>query len=78
MPHFYFHVRDGDRLIEDPDGNDLPDLAAAQAAAAAALLQAAAVPHGKAKAAEGRRFEIADEAGQVLATVTFRDVFRLH
>lgn len=73
MPDFYFHIRDGDRLIEDPDGGDLPDLAAARAAAASALRAVIAVPHGAAKAAGGRRFEIADGAGRVLATVAFRD-----
>jgi hypothetical protein len=78
MPRFYFHVRDGDRLIADPDGGELPDLDAARAVAAAALRRAAAAAHGAAKAASGRRFEIADRAGRVLATVALWDVFGLH
>lgn len=77
MPRSHFHVRDGDRLIPDPDGGDLPDLDAAWAVAAAALRRAA-VAHGAAKAASGRRFEIADGAGRVLVTVALWDVFRLH
>jgi hypothetical protein len=78
MPRFYFHIRDGDWLIADPEGGDLPDLDAAWAVAAAALRRAAAVAHGAAKAASGRRFEIVDGAGRVLATVAFWDVFGLH
>ena len=30
MARFYFHVRTGDDLTEDPDGVELPDLAAAR------------------------------------------------
>ena len=32
MPHFYFHFRQGEKIIDD-EGLDLPDLAAAQAEA---------------------------------------------
>ena len=35
MPRFYFHVRDGKDLIEDEEGNDLPDLPSALAEAEA-------------------------------------------
>nr|WP_321182289.1 hypothetical protein [Methylobacterium sp. Leaf122] len=34
MPRFFFHIRDGATLIEDPDGSELPDLAAAREEAA--------------------------------------------
>lgn len=30
MPRFYLHLRDGDRVLEDPDGSDLLDVEAAQ------------------------------------------------
>jgi hypothetical protein len=33
MPKFYFHVRKGDKLIEDPEGMDFPNLGAARAEA---------------------------------------------
>jgi len=36
MPRFFFHIRDGATLIEDPDGSELPDLAAAREEAAPA------------------------------------------
>jgi hypothetical protein len=33
MPHFYLHFRQGEKIFEDDEGQDLPDLAAAQAEA---------------------------------------------
>jgi hypothetical protein len=33
IPHYYFHVRNGNGLVEDEEGRDLPDRAAARAEA---------------------------------------------
>ncbi len=77
MPWFHFHIRDGDTLIEDPDGADLPDLAAARAKAAAAVREAVSRPSSAGRDLSRRRFEIADARGRLLATVGFRDVFGL-
>ncbi|WP_409567974.1 DUF6894 family protein [Methylobacterium sp. E-025] len=30
MPCFYLHLRDGDDLVEDPDGSDFPNVKAAK------------------------------------------------
>lgn len=78
MPPFYFHVRDGDRLVEDPDGAELRDLGAARDKAAAAIRAAAAEPKAEGMDLARRRFEIADAEGRVLATVAYLDVFGLH
>lgn len=78
MPTFHFHVRDGDRLTEDRDGADLPSLGTARAKAAEAIREAAAKPLRPGQDLSRRRFEIADGAGRVLATVAFQDVFGLH
>ena len=78
MPRFFFHVREGDRLIPDLDGADLPDLDTARTAAVVALRQAAGTAHGAAEAASGRCFQIVDRAERVLATVALWDVFGLH
>lgn len=78
MQTFYFHVRDGDALIEDPDGSDLPDLEAARAEALLAAREAVAEALRAGRAVDGRRFEIADDAGRVLASVGFRDVLKPH
>jgi hypothetical protein len=78
VPIFYFHVRDGDRTVEDPDGAELPDLDAARAKAATAIREAVSRPASAGRDLGRRRFEITDERGRLLATVAFRDVFRLH
>ncbi len=77
MPTFHFHIRDGNQLFEDPDGSELPNLEAARAEALAAR-EAFAEMIKTGKAVGGRHFEIADDAGRVLATVTPRDILGLH
>lgn len=74
MPTFYFHIRDGDALIQDPVGSDLPDLDAARREAAAAAREMLADRLKAGGRPDGRQFEIADEDGRVLARVAFRDV----
>jgi len=77
MAHFFFHIRDGLDLIEDPDGIDLPDLdtAHAEALAEARDLLAARVKAGM--IVDGQRFEITDATGIVLASVPLRNALRL-
>lgn len=77
MPNFYFHIRDGDALTEDPEGSDLPDLEAARAEALTAVRQIAAEGIRTGKRVLGKSMEITDEAGRVLATVAFLDVVGL-
>jgi hypothetical protein len=65
MPHYRFHLRDDFGLVEDEEGIDLPDLASALKEA----LQSAREFRTDAEAASAMRFEIADEAGQVVLEV---------
>ncbi|MEE7489373.1 DUF6894 family protein [Methylobacterium oryzae] len=77
MPHFYLHIRDGQWLVEDLDGTDLPDLDAARTEAersARALLEIQQVDGA---VLAGQSFEIADASGQVLAVVSLKDVLQL-
>jgi hypothetical protein len=77
MPRYYLHIRDGDRLVEDPDGSDLPDLDAARAEA---LESARNILAAKVKAGElidDKRFEITDAVGTVLAVIPLKIVLRL-
>ena len=77
MPRFYLHIRDGDHTIWDEEGYDLPDLTAARAEA---IQGARTVLSEKLKIGEpldGQRIDIMDEAGSLLATVWFKDVFRV-
>lgn len=78
MPRYFFHVRDEDRLIEDQDGSELPDLEAARTEAAAAAREILAEQIRTGKEMSGRSFEITDDTGKVLATVTLRDVAGPH
>jgi hypothetical protein len=78
MNTFYFHVRDGDMLFVDPDGSDLPDLEAARAEALSAVREAIVEALRTGRAVDGRRFEITDEAGCVLARVGLRDAVKPH
>lgn len=77
MPRYYLHIREGDRLVEDPDGSDLPDI---EAARAEALEGARNILAAKVKAGEligGQRFEITNEVGTVLAVIPLKTALRL-
>ena len=69
MARFYFHLSEGDQLIIDDEGLDLPNFSAAQREALldARELLAEAIKSGKPDVPE--LFVIADEAGRPLATV---------
>lgn len=73
MPRYYLHLHDGERLIEDLDGDMFPDLDSArlEALASARDLLAELVKAGK--AIDGRRFDIVDDTGRVLMTIPLRD-----
>ncbi|ARO53927.1 hypothetical protein B2G69_07030 [Methylorubrum zatmanii] len=77
MPLFFFHIRDGATLIEDPDGSELPDLAAAreEAAQGARFILAEKLKAGE--VLDGQRFEITSAEGVVLALLLFKDLVKL-
>ena len=75
MKHYYFDFRDGDALITDEVGLDLPGIEAAQVEAACSLADFAKdAVRGRAEHAQGRRMaiEVRDENCPVLlAKFTF-------
>jgi hypothetical protein len=77
MPRFFFHARQDDGLVEDPDGIELPDLEAARAEAAHAVPEIVAERLKAGQALDFRQIEICDAAGQVLATVPFPEISNL-
>ncbi|CAO4153172.1 DUF6894 family protein [Methylorubrum extorquens] len=77
MPRYYFHIRYGDQVIEDWDGSELPDLAAALQEAKEGARAVLSEKVLKGEVADGQRFEIADETGTVLATLPLKAVLRL-
>ena len=74
MPQFYFHIRDASGLTRDPEGQELPDLdtARCEAVSAAREILGERLLHGG--SLNGRTIEIADESGQVIATVNASDI----
>lgn len=77
MPTFFFHIRNGGELTEDPDGSDLPDLAAARAEALVAAREVAAERVKAGMAVIGWSIEVTDGDGRVLAAVNAREILGL-
>ena len=74
MPRYYFHMRDANGLTEDSDGLDLPDVDAARATA----VRKACRIWSERPPEPGRNeqtFEVSDEAGQIVLTVSFSEAF---
>jgi hypothetical protein len=69
MARYYFHVREGDELIPDDEGQDLPDTSHAlrEAQLAARELVAEAVMSGAERVPDA--FVIADEVGRAIEIV---------
>lgn len=77
MPCFYFHVCNGTGFVQDEEGQELPDLEAARAAAikSARSIMASDVQRG---ALDLSSFiEIEDETSQRLHTLCFGDAVDL-
>ena len=72
MPRFYFHLRD-DFDADDEEGQELAGLAAAREAAVGQARQIAAEDVRQGCLNLGYSIEIANEEGEVVATVTFED-----
>jgi len=74
---FYFHVRDIESYDEDVEGTELPSLSAAVEEARQSAREMVAELVLQDALVDGRRFEIADETGDVLEVVSFKDVVRM-
>jgi hypothetical protein len=72
MPRYFLHVQDNSHILEDPDGQDFDDLAAAEreAAAAARELMAEALRWDKPLGLQ-KKMLINDEAGRTVSTAPF-------
>ena len=74
MAIFYFHLRVGPRAELDPNGLDLPDLAAAKRHAIDTAPERVRGRVRRTDDPSAWRIEIADAAGQYLATVNCEGV----
>jgi len=74
MGRFYFHLQADDQIVPDDEGEDLPDLSAAEheAILAARELLAEAIKSGWPEVLEA--FVISNEEGRALAIVPFTAV----
>ncbi|MBM1169882.1 DUF6894 family protein [Microvirga arabica] len=72
MPRYYRHIRQSDRLIEDPEGIERPNLDAARTEALNGIrdLLAEAIKQGKDDLLDDA-IVIADETGRELMTIPF-------
>lgn len=75
MPVYYLNLRDGDVLIEDPEGSELPDLQAAHEEAVVAAREILSEKLKSGLILDGQSIEICDGSGAILEVVSFRSVF---
>ncbi len=76
MPRYFLHVREAGDLVEDPDGVDFPDVAAARMEAVEAAREIMAEHIRKGLDVSGWSFEIADGSGRPVMTVPFSEAIR--
>ena len=72
MPRYYFSARGPNRHIPDYDGLELSDLLTARAVAVAAAADVLREMEGQEHHPDWR-FEITDEAGQTILTISFSE-----
>jgi hypothetical protein len=72
VARYYFHIRDNDTLIRDPDGLELPDLASVQTECRRVIAAVLSEEQMDELPSADRDFRIEDEIGRVVLTVPFR------
>lgn len=77
MARFYLHVCDGAGFVEDDEGEEHPDIAAARNAAVEGLRDILAAELRRGDLNTASFVEIEDEDRHWVATVSFEDVVRL-
>ena len=75
MPLYYFHFRDNNFAMPDPEGTELPDLVAALGEAWIDAREFIANELKSGRSLPDGYIEIADKSGEVLATLWFREVW---
>jgi hypothetical protein len=73
MPHYFLHVKDASGVLQDPDGQECDDLAAArqEAIEAARDLMAECLRLGQ-PLGLSRQMAIGDESAEIISTVPFK------
>lgn len=78
MPKYYFHIRDGDELEVDDTGAEFANLELAVSDAKLSAKEIIADLLMAGDVVDGQQFEISDNRGEIVATIPFRSVLRLH
>ena len=77
MPRYFLHIRDGEKLIEDKEGIDLPSVTSAKDEAEQAAREILADKVRSGEIIDGQEFEIHDGWGNRMLTVSFKSVLKL-
>ena len=77
MPRYYFHLFN-DETIRDEEGSEVPNAAVALQSAARMAREMAAESVREGRLTLDHRIEVADEAGERVGVVHFRDVVQIH
>ena len=77
MPRFYFHIREGDKRIEDPEGLVLPNADAAKQEAVKAAREMLAARLMAGEELDGATLEIWTHQ-RLVAAIPFKDVVQFH
>ena len=76
MPTFFFDLIKHNDVIEDDQGQDLPDIEAAKLEGLASARELIADAAKKGILATSPVFRIRNESGDVLATIPFKDILK--
>lgn len=76
MPRFYFNIRTKGELVEDPEGQDLPNLEAVRENAVISAREIMSHCISKGERGDHGEFEITDSEGTVILTFPFADAIR--
>jgi hypothetical protein len=73
MPLFYFNIRDGNGLVEDEEGRELPDAAAARAEAVQGIRSILAEDVRQGRLDLHGRIDVLGERGEPLFSVSYAE-----
>lgn len=73
MPRYFFHIRQGDELFTDDEGEELADLNAVRNEAVESARELMADDVAQGRPSELRVFEVTDEHGNTVLTLPFED-----
>ena len=76
MPRFFFHIRDSDGLVEDPEGIECRDPSAIRDEAVGAARDLMADHIRKGFDVSGWSYEVVDERGRPILTLRFAEAVR--